>query len=86
MNTKSGLLSGNNFLLGSYLKVMTRNMVRKKSHTFINILGLTTGITLALLLGIFIWSQLQVNRNLQDVERLYFLEVSSQVSIKGFNG
>lgn len=58
----------------SYLKVMIRNMARQKFHSAINILGLTVGITFAMLIGVFVWGELQVNQDLKDVDRLFLLE------------
>lgn len=49
-------------------------MARQKFHSAINVLGLTVGITFALLIGVFIWGELQVNQNLKDVDQLFFLE------------
>ena len=54
--------------------VMFRNMVKHKLYSFITILGLTAGITFALLIGIFTWTEMQVNQSLVDVNRLYKLE------------
>ena len=62
------------YMYGSYFKIMLRNMGRQKFYSAITILGLTVGITFALLIGVFIWGELQVNTNLKDVDRLYLLE------------
>ena len=61
-------------MISNYLKVMIRNMVKHKLYSFITILGLTTGIAFALLIGIFTWTEMQVNQSLVAVERLYKLE------------
>lgn len=58
----------------SYFKIMLRNMIKQKFYSAITMLGLTVGITFALLTGIFIWGELQVNTDLKDVDRLYLLE------------
>ncbi len=39
-----------------------------------NVLGLTTGITFALVIGVFVWSEMQVNQQLKDVDRLYIFD------------
>lgn len=57
---------------------MLRNMGRHRSYAAITITGLTAGITFALLIGVFIRGELQVNKDLKDVERLYLLEVDNQ--------
>ena len=60
----------------SYFKIMLRNMVKQKFYSAITILGLTVGITFALLIGVFIWGEMQVNKDLKDVDRLYLMETS----------
>jgi len=61
-------------MLNNYLKVMIRSIMRRKVYSAINIFGLTVGIAFALLIGVFVWSELQVNQSLADVDRLYILE------------
>jgi putative ABC transport system permease protein len=58
----------------SYFKIMIRNMVRQKAYSIITILGLTVGLTFAMLIGVFVWSEMQVNQNLKDVDQLYLVE------------
>src|SRR5260221_3455612 len=53
---------------------MMRNMIKQKFYSSITILGLTVGITFALLIGIFIWGEMQVNTDIKDIDRLYLLE------------
>ena len=62
------------YMFRSYVKVMIRSMARQKLHSAITILGLTVGITFALLIGVFVYGEMQVNQNLKDVGRLYLLE------------
>src|SRR6188508_2021491 len=61
-------------MLKSYFKIMIRNMVRQKAYSIITILGLTVGLTFAMLIGVFVWSEMQVNQYLKDVDRLYLVE------------
>ena len=65
-------------MLSSYLKIMIRNINRQKTYTGITILGLTVGITFAMLIGVFVWSELQVNQNLKDVDRLFLVEAKQK--------
>jgi putative ABC transport system permease protein len=58
----------------SYFKIMMRNMLKQKFYSGITIFGLTVGMTFALLIGAFIWGEMQVNTNLKDVDRLYLME------------
>jgi putative ABC transport system permease protein len=58
----------------NYLKTALRNLVRYKGFTFINVLGLTIGITGCLVIGLFVWDELQFDRfgkNYETVYRLY---------------
>lgn len=61
-------------MLRNYFKVMLRHMARHKINSFINIAGLTTGITFALVIGVYAWNEMQVNQQLKDVDQLYIFE------------
>jgi putative ABC transport system permease protein len=61
-------------MLGNYFKVMWRHLARHKVNAFINVLGLTTGITFALVIGVYVWGEIQVNQQLADVDRLYIFD------------
>ncbi len=61
-------------MIGNYLKVMQRHMFKNKLNTAIHVLGLTTGITFALVTGVYVWSEMRVNSELKDVDRLYIFE------------
>ena len=67
-------------MIRSYLKILVRNMVRQKAYSIITILGLTVGLTFAMLIGVFVWSEMQVNQNLKDVDRLDLVETEYQRS------
>jgi putative ABC transport system permease protein len=62
----------------SYIRIMIRNMIRQKSYATITIAGLTVGITFAMLIGVFVWTELQVNQNLKDVDRLFLIEAEQK--------
>jgi putative ABC transport system permease protein len=53
---------------------MFRSIVNQKFYTAINVLCLTVGIAFALLIGAFIIGELEVNKSLKDVDRLFFLQ------------
>lgn len=65
-------------MLNSYVKIMIRNLIRQKTYAGITLLGLTVGITFAMLIGVFVWSELQVNQNLKDVDRLFLVEMEQK--------
>lgn len=58
-------------MLQNYFKTAIRNLVRYKGFTFINILGLTIGITGCLVIGLFVWDELQYDRFGKDHETVY---------------
>ncbi|MFM8740716.1 MAG: permease prefix domain 2-containing transporter, partial [Cytophagales bacterium] len=65
-------------MLTSYLRTMSRSLAKQKLNTTISIAGLTIGIFFSLIIGIFAWSELQVNRNIADVDRTYLLETKQK--------
>lgn len=62
------------YMYRNYFKVMLRNMLKRKMNSAITVSGLTVGITFSLMIGVFVWQELQVNKQLQDVDRLYIVE------------
>lgn len=48
-------------MLSSYLKVAVRNLRRGKMHSLINISGLSVGMAVAILIGLWIWDEVSYN-------------------------
>lgn len=46
----------------NYFKIAVRNLLKQKSTSFINIFGLAMGMAVALLIGLWIWDELQYDR------------------------
>jgi putative ABC transport system permease protein len=63
-------------MLKNYLKVAIRNLLRNKTYSLINILGLTTGLTAAILLIIFIFHELSYDRFHENRDRIHRVKVS----------
>lgn len=61
-------------MIKSYFIILLRTLQKRKFYSAINILCLTVGITFALLIGMFIHGEQQVNKTLRDANRLYLLE------------
>jgi putative ABC transport system permease protein len=61
------------FMVKNYFKVAWRNIVKHRFYSFVNMIGLFTGITFALLIGVYVWQELQVNQQLKNGKRQYFL-------------
>lgn len=53
-------------MLRNYLIIAWRNLLRRRFYSLLNITGLAVGITFALLIGAYTWSEFQVNRQLRN--------------------
>jgi putative ABC transport system permease protein len=58
-------------MLKNYFKIAIRNLLRYKGFSFINILGLAIGITGCLVIGVFVWDELQYDKNIAGGENVY---------------
>jgi putative ABC transport system permease protein len=57
-------------MIKNYLKIAWRNLVKNKAHTFINITGLSVGMAVAILIGLWIWDELSYNKYFQNYDRI----------------
>ena len=57
-------------MLRNYFKIALRNLSRNKGYTFINIAGLATGMAVAMLIGLWIWDELTLNRYHKHYDRI----------------
>ena len=55
----------------NYLLVAWRNIIRHKGFSFINIAGLTLGLTACLLIGLFVWDEKQFDKAIPESEHVY---------------
>ncbi|HTJ51311.1 MAG TPA: ABC transporter permease [Cyclobacteriaceae bacterium] len=75
-------------MIKNYFKIAIRNLVKNKGYSFINIMGLATGMAVAILIGLWIWDELSYNKYHKNYDRLaqvwqhniYNGNVGSQVS------
>ena len=58
-------------MLKNYFKTAWRNLVRNKAYSALNIFGLATGMTVALLIGLWVQYQYSYDRWLPDYQRSY---------------
>ena len=65
----------------SYFKTAIRNLRKYKAQSFINIAGLSIGMAVAVLIGLWIWDELSFNKYHQNYDRI--AEVRSNA---GYNG
>ena len=58
-------------MLRNYFKTAWRNLVRTPGYSSLNILGLATGMAVALLIGLWVYEQYSFDKFLPDNNRLY---------------
>lgn len=58
----------------NYFKIAWRNIVKNPFYSVLNIIGLSTGIAFTLLISAYVWSELQVNKNLKNSDRQYIIQ------------
>jgi hypothetical protein len=57
-------------MITNYLKIAWRNLTRNRAHTFINITGLSVGMAVAMLIGLWIWDELSYDKYYQSHDRI----------------
>src|SRR5690349_21296607 len=57
----------------NYLKVAWRNLMKSKIFSFINIIGLSVGLTCCMLITIYLVNELSYDKYHKDIDRLYQL-------------
>ncbi len=57
-------------MLRNYLKIAYRNLVRNKVSSFINIGGLAVGLSVAMLIGLWIYDEISFNRYHENYDRI----------------
>ncbi|NII27998.1 FtsX-like permease family protein [Pseudoflavitalea sp. X16] len=68
-------------MIKNYFKTAFRNLLKGRMYSVINILGLATGMAIALLIGLWIWDELSFNRYHRNHERL-----AQVMTTQTFNG
>src|SRR4051812_7717059 len=58
-------------MLVTYLKIALRNLIKKKVFTIINILGLTVGAASALIIFLYVQSEMSFDKFLPESNRVY---------------
>src|SRR5882724_3884292 len=54
----------------NYFKIAWRNLVKNKIHSFINIAGLSVGMAVAMLIGLWIWDEFSFDKYHQNYDRI----------------
>jgi putative ABC transport system permease protein len=72
-------------MLKNYLKITTRNLIKNKLFTKINISGLTTGITCFILISLFVLDELTYDSFNTKSDRIFRLNSHYKVGDNRFN-
>ncbi|MFT3827928.1 MAG: ABC transporter permease [Chitinophagaceae bacterium] len=65
----------------NYFKTAWRNLVKDKTHSFINLVGLSTGMAVAILIGLWIYNEVSFNKGFKNYNRI--AQVMQHVSNNG---
>jgi putative ABC transport system permease protein len=57
-------------MLKNYFKTAWRNLVKNKAHSLINILGLSVGMAVAMIIGLWIWDELSFDKDNPNYEKI----------------
>ena len=68
-------------MIRNYFRIAFRNLIRNKVHSFINIAGLSIGMAVALLIGLWIWDEFSYEKYNSNYDR-----VAQVMQSETFNG
>ena len=57
----------------NYFKIAWRNLVKNKVFSFINIFGLTVGLTCCMLISVYLYNEVSYDKYHKNIENLYHL-------------
>jgi putative ABC transport system permease protein len=72
-------------MVQTYFRTCWRTFLKYRFYSIVNVIGLSTGIAFALLIGSYVWSEYQVNAGLSNPDRLYILQSKDNKSNSEFN-
>lgn len=55
----------------NYLKTAWRNIIKNKTYSIINVLGLATGMAVAIIIGLWIYDEVSANKNFKNYDTIY---------------
>lgn len=61
-------------MLKNYFKTAWRNILKYRFYSAVNLIGLSTGIAFTLLISVYVWGELQVNKHIKDAGRQYIIQ------------
>jgi putative ABC transport system permease protein len=71
-------------MIKNYFKIAWRNIAKSRLYSTINIFGLSVGIAFTLLIAAYVWTQLEVNKNLKNSDRQYIIQSKWKDPNQGF--
>ena len=57
-------------MLKNYFKIAWRNLIKNKAHSSINIVGLSVGMAVAMIIGLWIWDELSYDKDNPNYEKI----------------
>ena len=57
-------------MIKNYFKIAWRNLIKNKMHSFINIAGLSIGMAVAILIGLWMYDELSFDKNFKNYGRI----------------
>ncbi|GAB3734859.1 ABC transporter permease [Spirosoma lituiforme] len=57
-------------MLQNYIKIAFRNLTKNKAFSAINVAGLSVGMAVAILIGLWVWDELSYNKSFQHYDRI----------------
>jgi putative ABC transport system permease protein len=70
----------------NYIKIAIRNLLKYKGTSFINIFGLSVGITCCILISLFVLDELSYDRYHEKSDQIYRVTLRGIVGTNEFNG
>jgi len=58
-------------MTGTYLKLILRDLLKRKSFTLINVLGLTLGFVVSLIIVLYVYTELSFDKHIPDAKHKY---------------
>ncbi len=66
-------INGSFSMFANYLKITFRNIVRNKGYSFINISGLAVGMACCILIMLWVFDELNINRFHKNINNIYWV-------------
>ncbi|MEP2670470.1 MAG: ABC transporter permease [Cyclobacteriaceae bacterium] len=70
LRNKFSMSLNNTDMLNNYIKIGVRNLLRNKGYSLINIVGLTLGMAVAIMIGLWVFDELSFNKSFRNWKRV----------------